>query len=173
MIYICVDKGRKEIHFGNTWEEVAHLKGKKKKFDGKSKSQVYRWLLPIFGDMTVGEIDSWVLPDFIKKWAIRRARKTLYITYIGNTIYYLYGDSEYNVINKPDIFGRIYNLNGYVFKLIKDIASINENPNLTVYTDVAELLKINRSMYGENSSLFIKLTDYKTVQRILCNAVGV
>jgi len=167
IIYLRIDKKRKEIEFHSTWEDARTKKGKIRKFRKEQKWEMLQEIMGIWRNLTPYELDKWTAPDWIKDRAYRRMKTEIYLTQVNGIIYYIFkGDVTPTIINKGEVFMSLYDMNEYIYSLLKSISYFHEAETLFCYTDIADLLRLNRIYYNSSYSnkVIIELTDYYEIR---------
>ena len=163
-VYLRINKKTKEIEFHEEYSSAMAKKGLIKKFDRHDRYEMRKRILQVVGNLTEAELERWTAPTWVKTWLKKRMPQNLYITQVGNEIFYKFQSDIYlTVINK-----RLYpfDIDYYIYHLLLQIAEFHDISVLHVFTDIVDLLRINKLNYNPNkpNNLIIKLVPYKILE---------
>lgn len=170
-IYMKIDKHRKRVVFYENWDEARKTKGVKRKYKRTHRSSMLNQIGKTMGQYpTKSEIDSWELPKWIKEWLYKKTKQEIYITRVGSTIFFKYADeSKVEVIKKHRSFEYFYSFDYYIYDILMKMSEYNDIKILYVYTDIAEILRLNRIYYDRDlkNKIIVKLRKYSDLYKVM------
>ena len=152
VVYIRVDSGGKEVEFSETWESIKFKRGRKKKFLATERGKILRFIFSNWKSITPSELRFWKAPEWVKVSYLNSLKTKVYTTYENNQFYIKFEHMhDPIIIYKSNIFFNIYNKYYYLYSKILELAEYSCQSKIEIYTDILDLLRINRMYYSLNN----------------------
>lgn len=163
IIYLRISNKKKEIEIHTNYDSARAKGGLVRKFKIQDRYLMRETIRNTVGQLTEAEINRWTAPTWVINWLKRLSATSVYITQVNNFIYYKFkGDLFIDVIDKSLY---LYDINQYIYYMLVQIAEFQSIENLEVFTDIADLLRINRIHYNQDNkhNIFVKLMTYENL----------
>lgn len=164
-IYLRINKNKKQIEFHESFESARAKRGSVRKVSRGHRQEILRIIQEVVGFISETEIERWELPSWIKDWLKTRINKTVYITYVDDKIYYKFYDDLFITTIDKTLY--IYDKDVYIYYLLLQIAEFHDIETMIVFSDLIDLLRINRLNYNKlnKRNLLIKIISYSELEQ--------
>lgn len=146
-IYVRYAVKYREVEFADSRDMIMGRSGIVRRFDGNKKHEVINYVLKKWSQYTTDEIEKWKAPEWLKDiYRKVNTRNKVYVTLDdnGDILLSFSINSRIMRISKSPLFFKVYDVYQYIYDTILFIAKNSGFTCLEIYTDLVELLRLNR-----------------------------